>query len=292
MAGARDIEESVDTGVEARTVNGKDHGSEASDAGENHRSSARPPAESKSAVGAKPDAPSGSAGLAADSQKAPADGEPGLGKILTAARERRGLERAQAAAETRIPAHYIDMIESSDYGLISDQLYLMPFLRRYAAFLKLDGEEIAMRFVREVQRAESMAATQRMSEPLETHDAHRLPWGRIAAVVAVLSAIVVLYVIVSEHHRGEFGFRRVPPAPAIAPAQPAASGAGVSAGTVQQPPAAAALPAAGAAAPQAASPKPQAPAPAAGGASPSAPMSAQPRKALAAPAGAGSSDTE
>ena len=46
------------------------------------------------------------------------------------------------------------MIERSDYGLISDQLYLMPFLRRYAAFLDLDGEEVAMRFVREVQRAE------------------------------------------------------------------------------------------------------------------------------------------
>ena len=67
------------------------------------------------------------------------------------------------------------MIESSDYGLISDQLYLMPFLRRYAAFLNLDGEEVAMRFVREAQRAE-VAAVPRMSEPLALHDRKRTPW--------------------------------------------------------------------------------------------------------------------
>ena len=291
MAVARDIEESVDTGVEARTVNGKNHGSGASDAAEGYSGSAGTTAENKPASDAKPDSSSNTAAPSADSHKGSADGEPGLGKILTGARERRGVSRAQAVAETRIPAHYIDMIESSDYGLISDQLYLMPFLRRYAAFLKLDGEEIAMRFVREVQRAESMAATQRMSEPLETHDPHRLPWGRIAAVVAVLSAIVVLYVIVSEHHRGEFGFRRVTSAPAVAPALPAASGAGVSARTVQAPAPAQSSPPAAAAAPQAAA-QPQAPAAAAGEAKAPAPTSARPGKAPAAPAGAGSSDTE
>ncbi len=292
MAVARNIEESVETGGESRTVNGKNHGSGASDAAQDYSGSARAAAENKPVSDATPDNSSNSGAPPADSHKGSADGEPGLGKILTGARERRGVSRAQAVAETRIPAHYIDMIESSDYGLISDQLYLMPFLRRYAAFLKLDGEEIAMRFVREVQRAESMAATQRMSEPLETHDSHRLPWGRIAAVVVVLSAIVVLYVIVSEHHRGEFGFRRVPPAPAMAPAQPAASGDGVSARAEKAPAPAPASPPAAATAPQAAAPKPQAPAPAAGSANPPAPTSAQPGKPPAAPAGAGSSDTE
>ena len=140
----------------------------------------------------------------AEPSKAGADSEPSLGKTLAAARERRGVSRADVVAETRIPAHYLEMIESSDYGLISDQLYLMPFLRRYAAFLNLDGEEVAMRFVREVQRAE-VAAVPRMSEPLAMHDRKRAPWGRVAAVIVVLSAIVVLYIIASEHHRGEFG---------------------------------------------------------------------------------------
>ncbi len=147
-----------------------------------------------------------------EAPKAGAEGEPSLGKTLSAARERRGVSRDDVAKETRVPAHYIDMIERSDYGLISDQLYLMPFVRRYAAFLELDGEEVAMRFVREVQRAEG-AAVPRMSEPLTLHDRKRTPWARVAVVIIVLAAIVVLYVIASEHHRGEFGFHR--PAPPV-----------------------------------------------------------------------------
>ena len=155
-----------------------------------------------------------------EAPKAGADGEPSLGKTLSAARERRGVSRDDVARETRVPAHYIDMIERSDYGLISDQLYLMPFVRRYAAFLELDGEEVAMRFVREVQRAEG-AAVPRMSEPLTLHDRKRTPWARVAVVIIVLAAIVVLYVIASEHHRGEFGFHR--PAPPVDPAAPNAA---------------------------------------------------------------------
>src|SRR6185437_6592998 len=164
----------------------------------------------------------------AEPPKAGAEGEPSLGKTLAAARERRGLSRADVVADTRIPAHYVAMIESSDYGLISDQLYLMPFLRRYAAFLNLDGEEVAMRFVREVQRAEG-AAVPRMSEPLALRNHRRTPWGRVAAVIIVIAAIVVLYVIASEHHHGEFGSHHsatapsaaIQPPPPVAPAPPA-----------------------------------------------------------------------
>jgi cytoskeletal protein RodZ len=84
------------------------------------------------------------------------------------------------------------MIESSDYGLIADQLYLLPFVRRYSAFLGLDGEEIAMRFVREVQRAEGTPPA-RMSEPLVLANSKRTHWGRLVAAAAVLAAVIVLY---------------------------------------------------------------------------------------------------
>jgi Helix-turn-helix domain len=158
----------------------------------------------------------------AEPSRAGAESEPSLGRSLAAARERHGLSRADIVAETRIPAHYIEMIESSDYGLISDQLYLMPFLRRYAAFLNLDGEEVAMRFVREVQRAELAAvAAPRMSEPIALRDHKRAPWGRVAMVVIVLSAIVVLYLIASEHHSGEFGVHQA--SPPAEPTEPSAT---------------------------------------------------------------------
>ena len=74
-----------------------------------------------------------------------------LGAFLIAAREGRGLTADDVARETRLPPHYLRMMETNDYSEISDQLYLVPFLRRYASFLYLDQDDVAMRFVREVQ---------------------------------------------------------------------------------------------------------------------------------------------
>jgi len=212
MSAARETEETVSSGSETKPVGKLESGVDPRDGAEADNQASKPGGETRPLAAAKAD----DAGAAAQSapaepskpgaDKPGAEGEPSLGKILTAARERRGASRTEVVTETRIPAHYIDMIERSDYGLISDQLYLMPFVRRYAAFLGLDGEEVAMRFVREVQRAEGAAAAPRMSEPLTLHDRKRAPWGRIAIVIIVLSTIVVLCVIVSQRHRGEFGF--------------------------------------------------------------------------------------
>ena len=59
-----------------------------------------------------------------------------LGQIMTMARERHGGSRDQAANASSIPAYYLTMIESDDYSSIADQLYLLPFLRRYAIFVE------------------------------------------------------------------------------------------------------------------------------------------------------------
>jgi Helix-turn-helix domain len=247
MAAARETEETVSSGSETKSGTKLDSGAQSRNAAEAAGDQAKSGPETSPAAEIKTD----SAGSASSSpltepskepSKAGVESEPSLGKTLAAARERRGVSRADVVRETRIPAHYLEMIESSDYGLISDQLYLMPFLRRYATFLNLDGEEIAMRFVREVQRAEGAAAP-RMSEPFALHDRKRRPWGRMAAVIIVLAAIVVLYIIASEHHRGEFGFHQVPPPPAPgipaavapAPAPPMAAPAPRAAGPAQLP---------------------------------------------------------
>lgn len=122
-----------------------------------------------------------------------------LGTFLTSARERRGVSVDDAVKETRIPDHYVRMMENNDYSLISDQLYVLPFLRRYATFLKLDPEEVAMRFVREVQRADNAPAA-RSIEPIEMDRAPRMNWSRVA-LVAGLVGIIVLAWIVQSHRR-------------------------------------------------------------------------------------------
>jgi cytoskeletal protein RodZ len=77
--------------------------------------------------------------------------EPSVGALLAAVREQRGISTADAAKQSPIPDYYLRMIEKNDYSMISDPLYLLPFVRRYAKFLALDSEEIATRFVSEAE---------------------------------------------------------------------------------------------------------------------------------------------
>ena len=122
-----------------------------------------------------------------------------LGTFLVSARERRGISIDEAVKESRIPNHYIRMIENNDYSLISDQLYVLPFVRRYATFLTLDPDEVAMRFIREVQRADSTPAP-RSLEPFEMDRPPRWNWRQLA-IVAGLVGLVALVWLATSHFR-------------------------------------------------------------------------------------------
>lgn len=123
-------------------------------------------------------------------------GEEPLGVYLTAIREKRGVSRQDVSREAHVPQHYVTMIETDDYALISDQLYMLPFLRRYAKFVGLDAEEVASRFVRDVQRADVSAS--RMSEPIPMADGKRSSL-RPVAIAIVFGALIVSVVFVGWH---------------------------------------------------------------------------------------------
>jgi cytoskeleton protein RodZ len=142
-----------------------------------------------------------------------AESEPSLGHLITEARERKGLTREQVAGEAHLPAHYIKMIETDSYDLISDRLYLVPFLRRYATFLGLDAEEIASRFVSDVQHAEANVV--RISQEITMVAKRPGAAGRIAFAVLIAAVLVLL---------ADFAWRRFvehempTPAPVASPA--------------------------------------------------------------------------
>ena len=120
-----------------------------------------------------------------------------LGKIMAMAREARGFTREQAAKSSNIPGYYLTMIESDDYSSIADQLYLLPFLRRYATFVGLEAEEVASRFIRDVQRAD-MNPPRLSSEPMVMiADRKPFPWQ----IVMMAGGAVVIAAL------GWFGYR-------------------------------------------------------------------------------------
>lgn len=141
------------------------------------------------------------------------DSEPSLGKLITEARERKGMTRDQVVNEAHLPAHYVKMIETDNYDLISDRLYLVPFLRRYATFLGLDAEEVASRFVSNVQHAEANVV--RLSQEITVVTKKPGAAGRIAFAVLIVAVVILL---------ADFAWRRFVerapvPAPAASPAE-------------------------------------------------------------------------
>ncbi len=155
---------------------------------------------------------------AAESEVNGAESEPSLGHVITEARERKGLTREQVATEAHLPPHYVKMIETDSYDQISDRLYLVPFLRRYATFLGLDAEEIASRFVSNVQHAEANVV--RISQEITM--AEKKPGSSRRILFAVLVGAVVLML-------ADFAWRRIEdheasrPAPVESPAAMASS---------------------------------------------------------------------
>lgn len=121
-----------------------------------------------------------------------------FGMFLLGARERRGVKREEAAHATRIPVHYLRMLESNDYAMIADQLYLLPFLRRYADYLELDSEEVAIRFVREVQRSENGPAPVSLGVAGNSDAAPSNRWAIIGAI-AVIGLIAVWIILQHDH---------------------------------------------------------------------------------------------
>ena len=124
--------------------------------------------------------------------------DPSLGQLFTEGRERKGLTREQVAAEAHLPPHYVKMIETDSYDQISDRLYLVPFLRRYATFLGLDAEEMASRFVSNVQHAEANVV--RISHELTMVAKKPAAGGRIVFAVLIAAVLIVLADLAWRHY--------------------------------------------------------------------------------------------
>ncbi|NOT56290.1 MAG: DUF4115 domain-containing protein [Deltaproteobacteria bacterium] len=76
-----------------------------------------------------------------------------LASKLRQAREDKRLSLKDVEAATRIPRSYLLVLEGED-GLMSDHVYLMPFLRTYAKFLGMDTTAVVAQFVNELQRTD------------------------------------------------------------------------------------------------------------------------------------------
>jgi cytoskeletal protein RodZ len=79
---------------------------------------------------------------------------------LQHSREAKGISLREAEAATRIPVHYLQLLEGrGDTRVLADALYLVPFLRTYALFLGLDPSETVVQFIQSVHGKEDTVSS-------------------------------------------------------------------------------------------------------------------------------------
>ncbi|HXG18007.1 MAG TPA: helix-turn-helix domain-containing protein [Methylomirabilota bacterium] len=108
-----------------------------------------------------------------------------VASMLKRTREEKGMSLKDVEAETRVPLHYLQILEGEgDARLLADVLYLIPFLRTYSMFLGLDPAVTVPHFLTAVQKGEGLGAAS-VARP-------RRFFSRAAVVALILVGLAAL----------------------------------------------------------------------------------------------------
>ncbi len=104
-----------------------------------------------------------------------------IGQVLRQAREERGMTLEQVSSRTMIAKKYLLALEEGDFNLFPGEVYLKGALRKYAAELGLNEEELVSRYggASETEKAE------------KNQQEHQKPQSRAAAKRKIQSAQAV-----------------------------------------------------------------------------------------------------
>ena len=150
---------------------------------------------------------------------------PGLGEEFRAAREARGLSLSDVAEQIHIRSIYLQAIENEDWAAIGPAVYVRGFIRTYARFLGLDGEDAVARFAQAGATAASGSvvtpepATPRKPKAVADRSGPSL-WLWLSGIVAAILIVFVGY----NYYLLQTG-DRVPDSRSAAQASPASAAA-------------------------------------------------------------------
>ena len=97
-----------------------------------------------------------------------------LGEVLRTERERRHLTIHDIEENTSIRSLYIEAIENGDYDKLPGDVYTKGFIKNYANFLNLNGEELIKQFVMERRPVAAMDIVSENPETRETEQIEKI----------------------------------------------------------------------------------------------------------------------
>jgi len=116
---------------------------------------------------------------------------PTVGERLKTAREEKGLNLEDIAAQTRIPQRHLESIETADWDKLPAPTYTAGFAKAYASAVGLDRTEIGEQLREEMGGQRFTASQAEVFEPADP--ARTMPkWLVISAVAAVILLVVVM----------------------------------------------------------------------------------------------------
>jgi cytoskeleton protein RodZ len=131
-----------------------------------------------------------------------------IGSLLRASRNRRNEALSEVSSALRIRQVYLEAIENNQFDVLPGAIYAIGFIRTYAEYLGLDGEEVVRRYKTEASTAEKKTDLTFPSLVPE----HGIPGGAIVMLGLVLAAIGYgSWYFVSS--RNIFVTEQVPPVP-------------------------------------------------------------------------------
>jgi cytoskeleton protein RodZ len=114
-----------------------------------------------------------------------------IGEALRRRREERGLTAEQAALGSKVPIRLVQVLESDDYHLLPDPLYLVRLLHEYATFLGLDVAILDAEFQQVIQRPPRMS----LAVAPAPAPAPPIPWKQVFWTVAAILVVTPLVLI-------------------------------------------------------------------------------------------------
>ena len=114
-----------------------------------------------------------------------------IGAKLQSARNEKGVTIEQVVRDTHITKRFIEAMEQEDFDQFPGEAYLLGFLRNYASYLGLNGEEIVTLY-HNIRLQEQPAP---IDELLDRKPRRRIPVGFIVGVIAIVAVagIVTLF---------------------------------------------------------------------------------------------------
>ena len=149
------------------------------------------------------------------------DVQESIGQTLRRRREERGLTVEQAAHRSNVPIRLVEALESDDYHLLPDALYLVRLLHEYATLLQLDAVAIEAEFRQAVRRPPrpSLAPPSSAPRPGPTIPWKQMLWTLVA--ILVITPLVFIALSLASKRAQERVVQAPPPGPRAEELQPA-----------------------------------------------------------------------